>query len=208
VRAHILAAQTKKVEEFITPEEEATLLVERIKDEMENGVSESKSDVFGEEEMDVEGDQAAALLENGQYNYGNVKRWSKKFDVFALDRVFMPVNLSNTHWTLLVAYIQRKEIHYYDSMSGSGERHMKAVLRWLTDEAREKKQMTLDPAEWKLVDREKDVPQQQNGYDCGVFSVICADYLSDSLLLRYSQEEMPDNRIKIAWAIREGKLWY
>jgi sentrin-specific protease 1 len=302
VRAQILASQTRKVEEFITSEEESNQLLQRINDEIANGVSESRSDMFGEEEeMEEEDDQNAGLiaarkmpldcadvdeirkllqgrpndprlvmdkfniditvskivclkpntwlndeivnfymcllqerddqlsaasngarkrshyfnsffitklLENGTYNYGNVKRWTKKFDVFAMDRVFMPVNLSNTHWTLAVAYIQKKEIHYYDSMSGSGKRHMEAIRQWLVDEAREKKQMTLNPAEWKLVDREEHVPQQRNGYDCGVFSIICADYLSDSLPLEYTQEEMPDNRIKIAWAIREGKLWY
>lgn len=148
------------------------------------------------------------LMENGQYNYAQVKRWSKKFDVFALNRVFIPINLSNTHWVMAVVYVQKKEIHYYDSMSGSGKRHLDAILRWLVDEAREKKGVALDPAEWKLVEREKHVPQQQNGFDCGVFSIMCADYLSDDLPLTYRQDQMPTNRVKIAAAIRRGHLMY
>lgn len=34
------------------------------------------------------------------YNYDYVKRWSKKFDIFSLHRIFIPINLNNTHWTL------------------------------------------------------------------------------------------------------------
>jgi sentrin-specific protease 1 len=148
------------------------------------------------------------LLENGQYNYGQVKRWSKKFDVFALDRVFIPINLNNTHWVMAVVFVQKKEIHYYDSMSGSGKRYLDAMLKWLVDEAREKKGEQLDKSQWKLIDREQNVPQQQNGYDCGVFSIMCADYVSDNLPLSYVQEDMQNNRVKIAAAIRRGHLTY
>jgi sentrin-specific protease 1 len=148
------------------------------------------------------------LLENGQYNYGQVKRWSKKFDVFALDRVFIPINLNNTHWVMAVVFVQKKEIHYYDSMSGSGKRYLDAMLKWLVDEAREKKGEQLDPEQWKLSDQEQNVPQQQNGYDCGVFSIMCADYVSDNLPLSYVQEDMQNNRVKIAAAIRRGHLTY
>jgi len=150
----------------------------------------------------------AKLLENGQYTYNNVKRWSKKFDVFSMDRIFMPINLNNTHWVMSVVYIQRKEIHYYDSMSGSGQRHLQAILRWLGDESKEKKKVQLDTTGWKLIDREQDVPQQENGYDCGVFSIICADFKSDDLPLRYEQSEMSLNREKIGAAIRRGFLTY
>ena len=148
------------------------------------------------------------LLEGGSYSYANVKRWSKKFDVFALDKVFMPINLHNTHWVMAVVHVVRKEIHYYDSMSGSGRKYLQAILRWLQDEAREKKQVQLDASAWQLIDQEDDVPQQHNGVDCGVFSIICADYVSDNLPLQYSQSEMENNRLKIASAIRRGTLTY
>mmetsp|Transcript_60352 Transcript_60352/g.106070 ORF Transcript_60352/g.106070 Transcript_60352/m.106070 type:complete len:394 (-) Transcript_60352:70-1251(-) len=147
------------------------------------------------------------LLENRQYTYSNVKRWSKKFDVFAMDKIFMPVNLNNSHWVMAVVFVQKKEIHYYDSMSGNGEFYMKSILRWLGDEANDKKIGSVNPSEWTLTD-EDPVPQQRNGYDCGVFSILCADYISDNLPLRYSQEEMPDNRVKIGAAIKRGKLTY
>ncbi|KAJ1389338.1 hypothetical protein B484DRAFT_409353 [Ochromonadaceae sp. CCMP2298] len=49
-----------------------------------------------------------------------------------------------------------------------------AVLQWLEDESREKKKETLDTSDWHLVEKEI-IPQQGNGYDCGIFSIICAD---------------------------------
>lgn len=147
------------------------------------------------------------LLENSQYTYSNVKRWSKKFDAFKMDKIFMPVNLNNTHWVMAVVFVQKKEIHYYDSMSGNGLRYMKHILQWLVDEANDKKKIKLDTSDWILKDDDP-VPQQRNGFDCGVFSIMCADYLSDNLPLQYSQDEMPDNRLKIGAAIKRGKLNY
>ena len=137
-----------------------------------------------------------------------MKRWSRKFDVFAKDKVFFPVNLSNTHWTLAVAYIQRKEIHYYDSMSGSGTMYLEGLLRWLADEHQTRKGSPLDTSEWQLISREDHVPQQANGVDCGVFTIVCADFISDDLPLEYSQKDIPRFRQKIGCDILRGFLTY
>jgi sentrin-specific protease 1 len=143
------------------------------------------------------------------YQYKNVKNWSKYFDVFKMDKVIIPVNISNTHWTLLVMYIQLKEIHYYDSMSGRGKMYLKAALQWLVDEAREKKGISnYDISQWMCVDREPHVPQQMNGVDCGVFTTICADFVSDNLPLDYDQQHMPFFRRKITADILRGSLRY
>lgn len=145
----------------------------------------------------------------GPYSYKNVKRWSKKFDVFAMDKVFIPVNISNTHWALLVIYVQRKRIHYYDSLNGSGKRYMKAAKQWIVDEAKDKKMIkNYDVTDWILVDREPNVPQQRNSVDCGVFTTVCADFVSDDLPLDYSQENMPFFRRKITADILRGSLRY
>lgn len=148
------------------------------------------------------------LLEGGSYDYARVKRWTKKFDVFAQDKIFFPVNLNNTHWTMAVVFIRKQEIHYYDSMSGSGRRYLDALLLWVVDEAKEKKKITINKSEWKLISNEDDVPQQRNGFDCGMFSIMCADYLADDLPFGHSQDEMPLNRLKVGAAILNGTLPY
>lgn len=141
-----------------------------------------------------------------EYDYKGVRRWSKKFDTFALDKVFAPVNISNSHWAMLIIYVQKKEIHYNDSMSGSGSRYLNAARRWVVDEAKDKKGVDLDPSEWKLVSSSRHVPQQENGYDCGVFSIINADFASDNLPFRYTQGHMPYFRRKICNDILKGSL--
>eukprot|EP01034_Spumella_vulgaris_P031276 gene31276-38643_t len=150
------------------------------------------------------------LCADRKYNYKNVQRWSRKFDVFAKDKVFMPINLSQTHWVMAVAFVQRREIHYYDSMNGSGDRYLPHIMQWLVDEAKDKKKgsIVIDPLEWKQISMREDTPQQRNGVDCGVFSTICADFLSDDLPLLYAQEDMGEYRIKIGAAIMRGVITY
>ena len=74
-----------------------------------------------------------------QYDYPGVKRWTKKLKVFSYDKIFFPINIRDTHWTLLVVYVQKRELIYYDSMNGSGEIYLKRFMQWVKDEARENK---------------------------------------------------------------------
>ena len=48
----------------------------------------------------------------GEYRYQNVKRWSKKVpgkDIFALDKVIYPVNMSGAHWTCVVIFMKVRD---------------------------------------------------------------------------------------------------
>jgi sentrin-specific protease 1 len=150
------------------------------------------------------------LITDKKYCYANIKRWSKNFDVFEMDKIFFPINLSNTHWAMAVVCIQKLEIHYYDSMSGNGKSKdwLDGLLQWLVDEALDKKRATLDTSKWCLLDCEEHVPQQNNGVDCGVFALMCADFLSDNLPLTYTQDNMAFFRRKIAADIIRGSLQY
>lgn len=143
------------------------------------------------------------------YEYANVRRWSRKFDIFEMDKVVFPVNISNSHWTLAVLYVQEKRICYYDSMNGNGDRYLTALRRWLVDEAQNKKQMELDGQEYALMGSvENSVPQQNNGSDCGVFTIMAADFLSEDIPLQYSQQYMPMLRNKIGAAILNTRVAY
>ena len=149
------------------------------------------------------------LIMDKGYKYKNVKNWSKSFDIFEMDKVFFPINIDNTHWAMAVVYIQGKKIHYYDSMYGNdGMQWMEGLLQWLVDEAKEKKDITLDIKEWSLVGSQTRVPKQNNDFDCGVFAIICADFLSDDLPLDYHQGDMSFLREKITADILRGKLLY
>jgi sentrin-specific protease 1 len=105
------------------------------------------------------------LITDGKYNYSAVARWTKraKVDIFECEKVYCPVNISNTHWTMLIMYMQKREIHYYDSMSGNGHFYLNGVLKYLEDEHQNKKGTPFDKTGWRLIDREAYVPQQNNG---------------------------------------------
>lgn len=145
------------------------------------------------------------VSENG-YNFVNVRRWTRKIDIFALDKVFVPVNLSNTHWCLAVIFMQEKRIQYYDSMDGGGMKCLSILLRYLHDEMQHKKKSEFDGSEWKLVPSTPETPQQHNGSDCGVFTCIFADYISRNQPLDFSQRDMAYHRHRMVLHIVEGCL--
>jgi len=104
-----------------------------------------------------------------------------------------------------------KEIHYYDSMNGRGvNEFLIHILQWLKDESNEKydNRYTIDDNEWQLIDRESNVPQQHNGSDCGMFTILCADFVSDNIPFgnSYDQSEILSYRKKVCAAILRGEL--
>jgi sentrin-specific protease 1 len=58
------------------------------------------------------------LFEDDTYNYKSVRRWTKrrKIDIFALDKVLVPVNLSNLHWVLAVIDMKQQSVTYMDPL--------------------------------------------------------------------------------------------
>ena len=85
-----------------------------------------------------------------------------------------------------------------------------ALRRWLVDEVASKAPKNLpagfDAAAFKLVSTTRDTPRQENGSDCGVFSAMCADFLSEDLELAFSQRDIPHFRHRIANAILTARL--
>lgn len=146
------------------------------------------------------------LLENGrEYNYNNVKTWSRGSDIFAFNKVFAPVNINNTHWALVVASMQQNQIQYEDPFHGDGKAWVETFFRYLEDEHMDKKKIPLPNKEsWKLITCKSDCPKQENNWDCGVFCCAFADFLSRDQELNFGQSYVTDYRKKIALSIMKG----
>lgn len=153
-----------------------------------------------------------------RYDYNEVVKWTKNINVFELDKILFPINYKNSHWTLACVYIEKKEIHYFDSYIEKGNSHghrytdksvyyMSGLIQWIMDEGMNKHKPQRE-VEWKLINQSKICPQQENDLDCGVFTIVCADYLTDDLLLQYSQNDMQFWREKIGIDILRGQLRY
>ena len=79
----------------------------------------------------------------------------------------------------------------------------------MIDEAKAKHK-AFDKDEWKLFPKqEKRAPIQTNSYDCGMFVIACIDSLVNNLPIEessYSQEDMPEFRLKLVKSISQGSL--
>jgi len=95
--------------------------------------------------------------ESGGCSYGSVKRWSKKVKstggcVFELDKLIVPVNVSNSHWCLAVAHARERRLQYYDSMGGQGRRYPGGLRLFLQGEAKKYNgDAGVDVANWEVV---------------------------------------------------------
>jgi Ulp1 family protease len=90
------------------------------------------------------------LLCRNKYDYNQVKRWSKKFDIFSLEKIFFPININNTHWILIVVRMLEKMISLYDSLNNVYPMYTDAVMKWIVDEGRVKKGVIVDKREWTI----------------------------------------------------------
>ena len=80
----------------------------------------------------------------------------------------------------------------------------------MSDEAKSKMK-PFDREEWRIEQRQgRNVPRQTDGFNCGMFVTLVADSLVQGLPLdesSYSQDEMPNYRMRLAKAILLGKLY-
>ncbi|EQC28611.1 hypothetical protein SDRG_13690 [Saprolegnia diclina VS20] len=133
------------------------------------------------------------------YNFINL-------DLFAMDKVFIPVNICNVHWCLAVIYVTEKRIQYYDSMNGAGTECLSVLLRYLGDEHQHKKGSPFDTTGWELLPSQPDTPQQGNSHDCGMFTCMFADYIAQNKALSFRQRNMAFFRQRMVLRTIEGSI--
>jgi len=133
------------------------------------------------------------LLNNGKgYSYQRVSKWTKTFDIFALDYVIIPVHVGGNHWCLGVINIRDKKIEYYDSMGGTNPSCIKNLKQYVVDEHQAKKGSAIDITEWGTYTPADSVPQQNNAFDCGVFMCQFAESIASANdIQNVNQVDMP-----------------
>jgi len=145
----------------------------------------------------------------GEYRFDQVCRWTKKFShILDYDKIFFPININNTHWTLAVIYIQRQEVIYYCSMHGNGEKYLVGLKKWLQDTYL---QFGVENEDWSLwsFTEDRSCPRQTDGFNCGVFVCMFCDFLSDNLSLNFTSSDVKVYfRSKLGIDILRGELSY
>ena len=103
------------------------------------------------------------------YNYANVRRWTKKVDVFTRDLLIFPIHCHGNHWTLAVINMRMKRLEYYDSLRGGPDAVLTNLRRWLQDEhAAKKGGAAYDTSDWTEKTWASGTPVAERLH-CGVF---------------------------------------
>jgi len=141
---------------------------------------------------------------NDKYTYAEVRRWTTRagVDIFLLDYVIIPMNVGGMHWAVGIIDFRARRFRYLDSMLSQPHANLGSFLRrYLADEHASKKQSPLEGVEAWTMPLSDQVPEQQNGYDCGVFACLFADYVSADKPIDFDQEHMQDFRALLAGRI-------
>lgn len=145
------------------------------------------------------------LLSEG-YERARLSKWTKKFDIFEKDMILIPINHDNMHWTGAAINFREKRIESYDSMNVPRKLVFLKLRQYLDSEHRNKKGKPFDFTDWVDYDPE-DTPQQENGYDCGVFTCQFLESLSRGEQgFKFSQCDMTYLRRRMIWEIAHAKF--
>ena len=142
--------------------------------------------------------------------------------LFSQDKIFVPINISNSHWLFLLVDINEKVIELYDSIGGApnprNNKYMWAMRRFLYD--MKYKGSTIDSRpnfeEWKHSWATRDMtrysPKQGNDDDCGVFTILSIYLISRGVQLQrttYDQQSVIDRKLRrmIAHSLMKCNEW-
>ncbi|SNX81671.1 related to Sentrin-specific protease 1 [Melanopsichium pennsylvanicum] len=110
--------------------------------------------------------------------FDGVKRWTRRIDIFSKDLILFPINLGNAHWVCGAINMRKHRFEYYDSLGHSNEAAFNLMHTYITEEAKDKKKKEIDLRGWKNLFGNEDSPQQENGFDCGVFAAQTLEQIS------------------------------
>lgn len=128
----------------------------------------------------------------------NITRWTRRAKIngknlLEVERVFIPCNLGDSHWTLMVVSPKYHLIEYFDSFHGLGTRQVNHVKEWLKEELGKD---LYNEEEWRVVTRAG--PRQNNNSDCGVFVSTTAKMVMLGIEpTAYSYQDIPTQRRRI-----------
>ncbi|CAL0301611.1 unnamed protein product [Lupinus luteus] len=134
------------------------------------------------------------------YDFKSVRRWTSQrklgYGLDECDKIFVPIH-KEIHWCLAVINKKDEKFQYLDSLKGMDNQVLKVLARYYVDEVKDKTGKEIDVSSWEK-EFVEDLPEQENGFDCGVFMIKYADFYSRGLRLCFKQENMPYFRLRTA----------
>ncbi|KAK7694384.1 hypothetical protein QCA50_001570 [Cerrena zonata] len=145
------------------------------------------------------------LTQDG-YQKARLAKWTKKIDIFSKDVILIPINHGNAHWTAATINFRKKRIEFYDSMGTCRDYVYQHLRDYLNSEHQDKKKKPFDFTGWENYWMDE-IPQQENGYDCGVFTCQFLESLSrGEEVFAFQQRHMPYLRNRMILEIGHAKF--
>ena len=132
-----------------------------------------------------------------------VQRWTSNINIFDNKLILIPIHVPG-HWCLVVIDVEEMQLEYYDSLGNVDMQIVDAVIEYLR-------------AEWSKVNGNgfrisvklmKDIPQQQNGTDCGVFICMYARYRLERCNKWFCSNQIKSLRKAMLNEIVAGRIIY
>ena len=150
----------------------------------------------------------------GTFFYKNLERFgynskvTKNMNIFSLDLLFIPLHLE-VHWCLAVVDFRTFTISIYDSMSGGNSIPLSAILGFVKKEYEKLHRSDLNEAKMPAFNliNEENIPRQENGSDCGAFTLLYADFLSRNSPFSFTQKDLPYYRTRMSHEIITNTLF-
>ncbi|KAL5658778.1 hypothetical protein ACJX0J_031941, partial [Zea mays] len=133
------------------------------------------------------------------------------------DEVFIPINIRETHWYLVVIHARNMEIQVLDSLGSSQERKdltdsIKGLQRQIDmisqrKELKDHKWPDLQVASWPLIEIDMGYAKQTYSSSCGLFLLNYIEYWTgDELSDSFTQDDMSHFRKKMAAILLSSDL--
>ena len=121
--------------------------------------------------------------------------------------IYIPVNINNQHWVLVVINFQHKKIQYYDSSSYPGQTYANNILRFVLDEAtKEPNRVTrnIQMSGWTIDINTNGLPKQDNNYDCGIYICMYSYFHYFDLPMTFGASNATEFRLQMKRCILSG----
>ncbi|KAL7123824.1 hypothetical protein ABFS83_14G008500 [Erythranthe nasuta] len=140
------------------------------------------------------------LISGGGYNFQSVRKWTTQkklgYSLLDCDKIFVPIH-QGAHWCLAIINKKDKKFEYLDSLKGFDMQVLPVLAKYYVDEVKDKNKEDVDITSWKA-EFVTEHPEQENGFDCGVFMIKYVDFYSRDVGLCFDQRDMPYFRRRTA----------
>jgi sentrin-specific protease 1 len=133
-------------------------------------------------------------------------RWTKKTSFFGTRLVHIPVNDSGTHWCMATIDNQEKTVTVRDSIRGTeGDFEIQHILDNIKTIMRH--DILMNPLsrghniqDYQFI-HDRTMPKQNDGYNCGVFALQAARYISAHKPITFTRDDMPYFRQRMQYEL-------